>query len=171
MVLYQLFRCSLAKSCPTLYDPMDCSTPGLPLLHYLPEFELMSIELVMPSSHLILCCPILLPPIPPSIRVFSNESFLHMRWPKYWSFSFSISLPVNTQDCSPLGWTCWISLQSKGLSRVFSNTTVLKHQWLVGELKIFIVTYEVTKSQTWLSDWAELMSILAKGKPTIMTGS
>ena len=133
--------------------------------------KLMSIELVMPSSHLILCCPILLPPIPPSIRVFSNESFLHMRWPKYWSFSFSISLPVNTQDCSPLGWTCWISLQSKGLSRVFSNTTVLKHQWLVGELKIFIVTYEVTKSQTWLSDWAELMSILAKGKPTIMTGS
>ena len=54
--------------------------------------KLMSIELVMPSSHLILCCPLLLlPPIPPSIRVFSNESTLHMRWPKYWSFSFNIS--------------------------------------------------------------------------------
>ena len=89
---------------------------------------LMSIESVMQSSHLILCHPLLLLPlIPPSIRVFSNESALHMRWPKYWSFSFSISPSVdwkiNTQDWSPLGWTGWISLQSKGLSRVFFNTT------------------------------------------------
>ena len=72
---------------------MDCSTPGLPVHHQLPEFtKLMSIKSVMPSSHLILCRPLLLlPPIPPSIRVFSNESTLHMRWLKYWSFSFSIS--------------------------------------------------------------------------------
>ena len=70
---------------------------------------------------------VLLPPIPPSLRVFSNESTLHMRWPKYWSFSFSIS-PSN-EDWFPLGWTGWISLQSKGLSRVFSNTTVQKHQF------------------------------------------
>ena len=94
------------------------------------SLRLTSIELVMPSSHLILCRPLfLLPPIPPSIRVFSNESTLHMRWPKYWSFSFSIILPKNTQDWSPLEWTDWISLQSKGLSRVFSNTTVQKHQF------------------------------------------
>ena len=80
--------------------------------------KLMSIELVMPSSHL--CRPLLLlPPIPPSIRVFSNDSTLHIRWPKYWSFSFSIS-PSNEHP----GWTGWISLQSKGLSRVFSKTTV-----------------------------------------------
>ena len=86
--------------------------------------KLMSIESVMPSNHPILCLPlVLLPSIFPSIRVFSNESTLHMRWPKYWSFSFSIS-PSN----APLGWTGWISLQSKGLSRVFSNTTVQKHQ-------------------------------------------
>ena len=85
------------------------------------SLRLTSIESVMPSSHLILCHPLLfLPPIPPSIRVFSNESTLCMRWPKYWSFSFS----MNTQDWSPLEWTGWISLQSKGLSRVFSNTTV-----------------------------------------------
>ena len=98
--------------------------------------KLMPIESVMPSSHLILCRPLLLlSPIPPSIRVFSNESTLCMRWPKYWSFSFSINeadwkhqLPMNTQDWSPLGWTGWISLQSKGLSRVFFNTTVQKHQ-------------------------------------------
>ena len=71
---------------------MSRSTPGLPVHHQLPEFKLLSIESVMPSSHLILCHPLLLlPPIPPSISVFSNESTLCMRWPKYWSFSFSIS--------------------------------------------------------------------------------
>ena len=73
--------------CPTLCDPMNHSMPGLPVHH-----QFMSIESVMPSIHLILCCPLLLlPPIPPSIRVFSNESTLCMRWPKYYSFSFSIS--------------------------------------------------------------------------------
>ena len=90
------------------------------------SLRLTSIESVMPSSHLILRRPLLLlPPIPHSIRVFANESTLCMRWPKYWSFSFS----MNTQDWSPLEWTGWISLQSKGLSRVFSNTTVQKHQF------------------------------------------
>ena len=71
---------------------MDCSTPGFPVHHQLPEFtKLRSIESVMPSNHLILCRPLLLlPPIPPSIRVFSNESTLRIRWPKYWSFSCSI---------------------------------------------------------------------------------
>ena len=92
--------------------------------------KLMSIESVMPSSHLILCRPLLLlPPIPPNIRVFSNESTLHMRWPKYRSFSFSISPSNETQGWSPLERTSWISLQSKELSRVFSNTTVQKHQF------------------------------------------
>ena len=92
--------------------------------------KLMSIELVMPSSHLILCHPLLiLPPIPPRVRVFSNESTLCMRWPKYWSFSFSIRPSNETQDWSPSEWSGWISLQSKGLSRVFPNTTVQKHQF------------------------------------------
>ena len=95
----------------------------------------MSIESVMPSNHLIFCRPLLLlPPIPPSIRVFSNESTLRMRWPKYWSFSFSLILPENAQDWTPLEWTGWISLQSKGLSRVFSNTTVQKHQFFGTQL-------------------------------------
>ena len=98
------------------------------------SLRLTSIESVMPSSHLILCHPLLLlPPIPPSIRVFSNESTLRMRWPKYWSFSFSIVLPMSTQDWS-LKWTGWISLQSKGLSRVFFNTTVQKHQFFGTQL-------------------------------------
>ena len=92
--------------------------------------KLKSIESVMPSKHLILCSPLLLlPSIFPSIRVFSNESVLCIRWPKYWSFSFSISSSMNIQDWSPLGWTGWISLQSKRLARVFSNTTVQKHQF------------------------------------------
>ena len=80
------------------------------------------------ANHLILCRPFLLPSVFPSIRVFSNQSAFLIRWPKYWSFSFSIVLPMNTQDWSPLGRTGWISLQSTGLSRVFSNTTVQKHQ-------------------------------------------
>ena len=78
--------------CPTLYDPMDCSTPGLPITNFQSLLKLMSIESVMPSNHRILCCPLLFPPsIVPSIRVFTSESLLCIRWPKYWSFSFSIS--------------------------------------------------------------------------------
>ena len=84
---------SVAQSCPTLCHPMNRSTPGLPVHHQIPSsLKLTSIESVMPFSHLILCHTLLLlPPILPSISVFSSESTLHMRWPKYWSFSFSIS--------------------------------------------------------------------------------
>ena len=90
--LYLVQFSSVAQLCPTLCDPMNRSTPGLPVHHQLQEFtQTHSIKSVMPSSHLILCRPLLLlPPIPPSIRVFSNESTLCMMWPKYWSFSFSI---------------------------------------------------------------------------------
>ena len=94
-----------SPSCVQLLNPMDCRTPGLPVPHHLPELtqthvsstiswsflKLMSIESVMPSNHLILCRPLLLPSIFPSIRVFSNESALRIRWPKYWSFSFGMS--------------------------------------------------------------------------------
>ena len=84
---------SVSQSCPTLCDPMDCSMPGLPVHHQSWNLlKLMSIELVMPSNNLILCSPLLLlPSIFPSNRVFSNESVLRIRWPKYWSFSFNIS--------------------------------------------------------------------------------
>ena len=86
--------CSVAQSCPILCDPMDCSTPGFPVLHHLPELVQTHVfELVMTSNHLIPCHPLLLlPSISTSIKIFSNESALHIRWPKYWSFSFSISL-------------------------------------------------------------------------------
>ena len=84
---------SVAHSCPTLSDPMDCSTPGLPVYHQLPEFTQTHVYCVGDTSnHLTLCHPLLLPPsIFPSIRVFSTESVLHIRWPKDWSFSFNIS--------------------------------------------------------------------------------
>ena len=100
--------------------------------------KLMSIEWVMPSNHLILCRPVLIPPsIFRSIRVFSNESALHIKWPKYWSFSCNISPLMNTQDWSPLEWTGWISLWFKGLSRVFCNTTVQKHQFFGAQLSLW----------------------------------
>ena len=84
---------SVTLSCPTLCNPMDCSTPGLPVHHQLQSLlKLMSIKSVMPSNHLILCRPLLLLlSIFPSSRVFSNESVLCIRWPKYWSFSFNIN--------------------------------------------------------------------------------
>ena len=87
---------SVTQSCPALCDPMGCSMPGFPIHHQLLEpTQTMSIVSVMPSNHLILCHPLLLlPSIFPSIRVFSNESVLPIRWPKYWSFNFSIS-PFN----------------------------------------------------------------------------
>ena len=83
---------SVTQPCPTLCDPMNGNTPGLPVHHQLPVYSLMSIESVIPSNHFFLCCPLLPPSIFLSIRVFSDESVLHIRWPKYWSFSFNISL-------------------------------------------------------------------------------
>ena len=86
---------SVAQSCRLFATPWIAARQAFPL-HHLSLLKLMSIESVMPSSHLILCRPLLLlPPIPPSIRAFSNESTLCMRWPKYWSFSFSIISPSN----------------------------------------------------------------------------
>ena len=99
--------------------------------------KLMSIESVMPSNHLILCRPLLLPPsICPSIRVFSNELALHIRWPKYWSFSFCISHSNEYSGLISLRFTGWISLQSKGLWKVYSNTTVQKHQFFGAQLSL-----------------------------------
>ena len=127
---------SVAQSCLTLrphglqHAGPHCPspTPGV--------YSLMSIELAIPSNHL--CCPLLLmPSIFPSTRVFSNESVLHIRWPKYWSFRFSISPSNDIQDWFQdwySGWTGWVPLQSKGLSKVFSNTTVQKHQFFGTQL-------------------------------------
>ena len=103
---------------------------SLSITNFRSLLKLMSIELVMPSNHLILCRPLLLlPSIFPSIRVFSSESVLHIRWPNHWSFSFSISPSNEYQDWFPLGWTGWISLQVsdlKSCNYAFYNTTKME---------------------------------------------
>ena len=151
-----LLSCSVAQSCLTLCNPMDCSTPCFPVLTISWSFlKLMSIEFGMLSNYLILCCSIFLllsifpslsvlkesalhircpkypllassplPSIFHTIRVFSRESALCIRWSKHWSFSFRSVLSVNIQGSFPLGLTGLTSLLSKGLSRVFSSTTV-----------------------------------------------
>ena len=129
VVLVGAVHCrSVAKSCPTLCDPLHrCMIAALSftISQSLPKF--MFIELVMLANHLILCHPLLLlPSIFPSIRVFSNESVLHIWWPKCQSFNFSISPSNEYSGWFPLGLTGLISLQSKGLPRVFSNTNSSK---------------------------------------------
>ena len=120
---------SFAQSC--LCNPMDCSmTTSLSMASSQNLLKLISIESVMSSHHLILCRPLLLLPSNfPSISLFPNESIHRIRWPKYWSFSFSISPSSEHPGLISLGKTGWISLLSKRLSRVFSNTTVQKQQF------------------------------------------
>ena len=121
----------ISESCPTLCRSMDCSNQAS-LYFTISQslLKLMSIESVMLSNHLIICAPLLfLPSIICSIRVFSNESALPIRWPKYRSFNFSISPANEYSELIPLGLTGFISLQTKGLSRVFSSTTIWKHQF------------------------------------------
>ena len=113
--------CSVAQLCPTIRDTMDCSIPVFPVLHYFPEFAQTHVHWVDPL--------LLMPSIFPGTKVFSNVLGLCIRWPKYWSFSLASVLPVNIQSWFPLGLTDLISLQSKGLSRVFARTTVWKYQF------------------------------------------
>ena len=111
--------------------PNDCSTQGLPVPHHLPEFAQVHVHWIgdaIQPSHL-LSPSSFLPLIFPSTKVFSNEVALHIRWPKYWSFSFSISPSNEYLGLIYFGLTGLISLQPRGLSRVFSSTTIWKHQF------------------------------------------
>ena len=130
---------SAAQLCPTLCDPMDCNTTGLPVPHQLSEFAQIHVHRVgdATSNHLILCHPLFfLPSIFPRIRVFSEQSVLRIRWPKYWSFSFSIS-PSNEHSGLISFRTDWLDLLAfKELSRVFSNTTVQKHQSVTAQCSL-----------------------------------
>ena len=146
---------SVAQRCLTLCDPWTAACQAsLSITNYWSLLKFMPIELVRPSNHLILCRPLLLPSVFPSIRVFSSESALRFRWPKYWSFTFSIS-PF--KDCS---WLTsfridWFDLlQSKGLSTVFSSTTVGKHQFFNAQPSLWshshICTWLLEKPEPWL---------------------
>ena len=121
---------SVTQSCPTLCNPMNRSTPGFPVLHYLQSLlKFMSMESVMPSNHLILS-----PPSPPALnlfqhKVFSNELALHIRQPIIRTSASESVFPMNIHGWFPLGLTGFVSLLFKGLSRVFSSTTVWKHQF------------------------------------------
>ena len=119
--------CSVAQSCPTLCGPMDGSTPGLTVHHQLPELAQTRVHWVSDAIRYLSLCHslLLLPSIFPSIRVFSNDSVFCIRWPSIGVSASASVLPMNTQDWFPLGWTGWISFQSMGLSRIFSNTTVV----------------------------------------------
>ena len=128
---------SVTQSCPTLVTPWTAAhQASLSITKSQSLLKLIFIESVMPSNHLTLCHPLLFPPsIFPRIRVFSYESIICIMWT---SIGVSVSasvLPMNIQDQFPLGWTGWISLQSKGLSRVF-NTTVPKHQFFGFQLSL-----------------------------------
>ena len=129
-ILYTIHCCSMAQSRPALCDPMDCGTPGFPVHHHLLALAQTHVHWVSDAIQPSRSCHSLLflPSIFPSIRVFSNESGLCIRWPKYWSFSFSISPSNEYSGLIPLGLIGLVSMQSKGLSRVFSSTTVRKHQ-------------------------------------------
>ena len=126
---------SAAQSCPTLWDPMNCSMPGLPVHHQHPEFT--QTESVMPSNHLIPVGPFSSCPqsFPTSGSFQMSQLFASGDQSMGVSASTSV-LPMNTQDWFPLGWIGWISLQSKGLSRVFSNTTVQKDQFFCAQLSL-----------------------------------
>ena len=145
---------SVAQSCPTLCNPMNCSTPGLPVHHQLPEFTQTHVhrvgDAISPSVVPFSSCPQSLP---------ASESFPMSQLFAWGGQSTGVSalasvLPKNTQDWSPLEWTGWISLQSKGLSGVFSNTTVQKHQFVGAQLSSqsnsHIHTWPLEKPQPWL---------------------
>ena len=132
-------NCSVPKLCPIVCDPMNCSTPRFPVLHYLLEFAQNS----CPLSHW--CYPTISPSIapfsswPPSFQasgIFPVSRLFTSGGQSIRASASASVLPMNIQDWSPLGWTGWISLQSKGLSRVFSNTTVQKHQFFSAQLSL-----------------------------------
>ena len=154
---------SITQSCPILCDPMNCSTPGLPVHHQLPEFTQTHVHWIgdaIQPSH-----PLSSPSPPalnlPSITVFSNESVLRIRWPKSIGVSGSASaLPMNIQDWFPLGWTGWISLLSKGLSHLLQHHS-LKASFLRWSA-VFRVHYMTNGKTIGLTIWTfagKLMSV------------
>ena len=128
---------SVVQSCLTLCNPMNCSMQAsLSITNSWSLLKLMSIELVMPSNRLILCCPLLPPQSFPASRSFPVSQFFTSGGQHIGVSASASVLPVNTQYWFPLGWTGWISLLFKGLSRVFSNTAVQKHQFFGAQLSL-----------------------------------
>ena len=145
--MFQFSQFSLVTQlCLTLSDPTDCSIRGFPVLHYLSEFDQTHVhwigDAIQPSHPLS-------NPSPPALNLSQHHGLFQrvsssIRWPKYWSFSFNISPSNEYPGLISLGWVGWISLQSKGLSRVFSNTTVQKHQFFGAQLSVWFYSHICT---------------------------
>ena len=172
-LLYSVFMLlfSVAQLCPTLCNPAACQA-SLSFTISWSLLKLMSTESMMPSNHLILCCPLFhVPSIFPRIRIFSSESALHIRWPEYWRFSFTICSSNEYLVCFHLVLTpcSLISLQSKGLSRVIASTAVWKYQFFGTQTSLWfnshICTWLLGKVYLWLdrrflAKWFLLVNML-----------
>ena len=163
--------CSVTKLCPTLCDPVDCSMPGFPVLCYLPEFAQTHVHRVSnvfqpfhPMSPFLL-----LPSIFPSIRVFSNELALHIRWQSIGASASTSVLPMNIQGWSPLRLTGLISLLFKGLSRVFSSTTVRKHQFFDAQPSLWSSSHIHPYVTTGITVALSIQTLLAKWSLCFLT--
>ena len=130
-VFDEICCCSLTQSCLTLCKPMDCNMPGFPVLHQLPELAQIHVhESLMPSNHLILCHPLLLlPSIFPSIRIFSNELALSIRWPKYWGFNLSPSKEYSGLISFRIDWFDLLAVQGTLKSQIGSSVPFLPSLW------------------------------------------
>ena len=156
--------CSVAQWCPALCNPMDCSTPGFPALHHLPELTQTHVHWV--SDHLILCHPLLhLPSLFPNIRVISMSQLFASGGQSIGASASASVLLMNIQDWFPLGLTRLISLQAKGPSRVFSNTTVQKHPFFGAQPSLWsnshICIWLLEKPYLWLYDLCHQSDISA----------
>ena len=151
LTIYNLQFSSVAQSCLTPCDPMNRSKPGFPVHHQLLEVtQILFIESVMPSNHLIFCRPLLLPPsIFPSMRVFSNDSALCIWWPRYWPPASVLSM--NSQCWFPLEWTGCVSLQSKAISLYYLQTS---RDFSLFLLLIFLITVcPLNCIMLWFKEW------------------
>ena len=141
--LWNFYCCSVAKSCPTLCDPTDCNTPGVPVLHYLLDFGQKCNPTISSSVFRFSSCPQSFP----ALGSFSNELALHIRWPKHWSFSISPSSEYSGLIASRIDWF-------ESLGRVFFNTTVQKHQFFGAQTSLWsnshICTWLLEKPWLWL---------------------
>ena len=152
LMLYLPICCLVSQSCPPLCDPMDCSTPGFHVLHYLLELAQTHIHWVSDAiqpAHPLLSLLLLLS-IFPRIRVFSSESALHIQWPKYWTSASASVRSMNIQGWFSLGLTCLVFFAVQELSRVFSSTTVQKYQFFSAQPSLWsnshIYTWLLEKS-------------------------
>ena len=149
--------CSVSTLCPTPCDPVDCSTPGFPFPYHLPEFAqiLLSIESVMPSNHLSLCCPLLfLPSIFPNIRIFSNKTTLSIRWPKCWSFSIGPSNEYSGLISFSIDWSDLLAVQGtlkSSLQHHSSKASILQHStfFMVQLSHLYIITGKTIALTIW----------------------